>query len=355
MPADTLSYKDSGVDIDSGHALVQAIKPLANTTVRTGATIELGGFSALFDLLAAGYRDPILVATTDGVGTKLKVAIAADNPDTVGIDLVAMSVNDLVVQGAEPLFFLDYFATGRLNVAVATRIVAGIARGCREAGCALIGGETAEMPGMYGGNDYDLAGFAVGAVERGALLTGESVVPGDVVLGLASSGLHANGYALVRRIITDQKLSYADPAPFASGITLSEALLVPTYIYVRPCLALVRAGFAKALVHITGGGLVDNIPRVIPSTCAIMLDAATWSAPPIFRWLATVGGVTWSEMARTFNCGIGMIAVVSVANVEHALLLLAEIGVCSFPIGVVVASHAGPAVTIVSMETVWDN
>lgn len=355
MSTDTLNYKDSGVDIDSAHALIQAIKPLASTTIRTGATIRLGGFNALFDPLAAGYRDPMLVATTDGVGTKLKVAIAADNPDTVGVDLVAMSVNDLVVQGAEPLFFLDYFATGHLDVMVATRIVAGIAKGCREAGCALIGGETAEMPGMYSGSDYDLAGFAVGAVERGALLTGESVVPGDVVLGLASSGLHANGYTLVRRIVTDQKLSYTDPAPFASDITLSEALLTPTYIYVRPCLALVRAGFAKALAHITGGGLVDNIPRAIPSTCAIVLDATTWSAPPIFRWLATVGGVTWPEMARTFNCGIGMIAVVSVANVERSLILLAEMGAQSFPIGVVIASHTGSAVTIVGMETVWDN
>lgn len=349
-----LSYRKAGVNIDSGNALVQAIKPFAEGTGRTGATIRLGGFGSLFDLKAAGYRDPILVATADGVGTKVKIAATADSPNTVGIDLVAMSVNDLVVQGAEPLFFLDYFATSRLDVTVATQVVAGIAAGCREAGCALIGGETAEMPGMYAEGEYDLAGFAVGAVERDALITGESVVPGDLVLGLASSGVHANGYSLVRHIIAAQELSCADPAPFVSSSTLGEALLVPTRIYVKPCLALVRAGLARALAHITGGGLFENIPRVIPNSCAVTLDATAWSLPPIFRWLATVGCIAPSEMARVFNCGIGMVAIVPAARAGRALALLAENGTPSFPIGVVVTRNEGKAaVTISGMETAW--
>lgn len=353
-PSRGLNYREVGVDIDGGNAIVQAIGPLAKGTERPGAAVRLGGFGALFDLKAAGYRDPILVATTDGIGTKVKIAIITSNPDTVGIDLVAMSVNDLVVQGAEPLFFLDYFATARLDVTVVTRVVAGIAAGCREASCALIGGETAEMPGLYAKGDYDLAGFAVGAVERDALVTGESVVPGDVVLGLISSGVHANGYSLVRHIIAAQGLSYSDPAPFLSGSTLGEALLVPTRIYVKPCLALVRAGLARALAHITGGGLLENIPRVIPNSCAVALDATAWSLPSVFRWLTAVGHIVPSEMARVFNCGIGMVAIVPAAKVERALALLSASGMPSLPIGVVVARRESEAVvTIASMETAW--
>lgn len=352
----TLTYRDAGVNIDSGNKLVQNIKWLAGTTARAGAVINLGGFSAIFDPLAAGYRDPILVATTDGVGTKLKVAIAAGNPDTVGIDLVAMSVNDLVVLGAEPLFFLDYFATGCLNIAMAGRVIAGIAKGCKEAGCALIGGETAEMPDMYSGDDYNLAGFAVGAVERGRMLDGRSVIPGDVILGLVSSGLHANGYSLVRRIIADQQLSYTDQAPFSPGVILSEILLRPTYLYVKPCLALVKAGLAKALAHITGGGLVENIPRVIPDTCSVELDATTWPIPPVFHWLAKVGNVALPEMVRTFNCGIGMIAIIAPANIEYAVHLLSNMDVRSFVIGSIVNCCSGKsAVTISNMDIAWNS
>ena len=272
------AYKDAGVDIDAGAALVDAIKPLAKATARVGADAGLGGFGALFDLKAAGYKDPVLVASTDGVGTKLKIAISAGKHDTIGIDLVAMSVNDLVVQGAEPLFFLDYFATGKLDVATGRDIVAGIAEGCRQAGCALIGGETAEMPGMYAGKDYDLAGFAVGAAERGQILTGEDVAAGDVILGLASSGVHSNGYSLVRRIVEKADLSYEDDAPFQPGTKLGAALLTPTRIYVKPVLTAVRAGTVKALAHITGGGLTDNIPRVLPEGLGVALDADRMAA-----------------------------------------------------------------------------
>ncbi|HLY58908.1 MAG TPA: phosphoribosylformylglycinamidine cyclo-ligase, partial [Stellaceae bacterium] len=280
------SYRDAGVDIDAGAALVEAIKPLAKATRRPGSDAGLGGFGALFDLKAAGFSDPLLVATTDGVGTKLKVAIDSGIHDTVGIDLVAMCVNDLVVQGAEPLFFLDYYATGRLEVEAGRRIIAGIAAACREVGCALIGGETAEMPGMYAGGDYDLAGFAVGAVERGQALTGADVAEGDVVLGLASSGLHSNGFSLVRKVVRDAGLAYGDRAPFARESSLGEALLTPTRLYVRSCLAALRAGGLRALAHITGGGLVENIPRVLPDGLAARLDAASWTLPPVFRWLA---------------------------------------------------------------------
>ncbi|MEO5372998.1 MAG: phosphoribosylformylglycinamidine cyclo-ligase [Alphaproteobacteria bacterium] len=353
-PGRGLSYRDAGVDIDAGNALVEAIKPLARATARPGTSAGLGGFGALFDLKAAGYADPVLVSTTDGVGTKLKVAIAAGRHGTVGIDLVAMSVNDLVVQGAEPLFFLDYFATGRLEVAVAAEVVAGIAEGCRRAGCALVGGETAEMPGMYADGDYDLAGFAVGAAERGRLLTGESVAPGDVVLGLLSSGIHSNGYSLVRRIVADRGLSWDDPAPFDPTRRLGEALLEPTRIYVRGCLALVRAGLVKALAHITGGGLVENIPRVIPPTAGVALDARAWSLPPVFRWLAEAGGVTAPEMARTFNCGIGMVAVVAAGDADAARRLLEEAGETVVPIGVIVPRAADtPPVTIAGLEAAW--
>jgi phosphoribosylformylglycinamidine cyclo-ligase len=316
------SYRDAGVDIDAGNALVEAIKPLAKATARTGSTALLGGFGAVFDPKAAGFRDPLLVATTDGVGTKLKVAIDSGRHDTVGIDLVAMCVNDLVVQGAEPLFFLDYFATGKLDVTAARQIVAGIAAACRAVNCALIGGETAEMPGLYAKGDYDLAGFAVGAVERDQVLTGADVAEGDIILGLASTGLHSNGYSLVRHVVAQAGLDYAGPAPFAQDLSLGEALLVPTRLYVRSCLAAVRAGTVKALAHITGGGLVENIPRVLPDGLAAELDASTWPLPPVFRWLHSQGNIAAAELARTFNCGIGMIAVTSPRTADAAIAAL---------------------------------
>jgi phosphoribosylformylglycinamidine cyclo-ligase len=299
-------------------------------------------------------RDPLLVATTDGVGTKLKVAIEAGKHDTVGIDLVAMCVNDLVVQGAEPLFFLDYFATGKLDVAAARTVIAGIAQGCTEAGCALIGGETAEMPGMYATGDYDLAGFAVGAVEREALITGRDVAEGDVVLGLASSGVHSNGYSLVRRVVADSRLAWSAPAPFASGATLAEALLTPTRIYVRSGLALARAGLAKSMAHITGGGLVENIPRVIPDTMTVEIDAQRWKLPPVFAWLAKQGGITGAEMSRVFNCGIGMVAVVDRGAAERASGLLESAGETVYRIGQVVGRRVGmPGCVVAGAERAW--
>jgi phosphoribosylformylglycinamidine cyclo-ligase len=337
------SYRDAGVDIDAGNALVEAIKPLAKATSRAGAAALLGGFGAVFDPKAAGFRDPLLVATTDGVGTKLKIAIESGRHDSVGIDLVAMCVNDLVVQGAEPLFFLDYFATGKLDVEAGRQIVAGIAAACRDVNCALIGGETAEMPGMYADGDYDLAGFAVGAVERDQLLTGATVAEGDIVLGLASSGVHSNGFSLVRRIVASSGLGYADPAPFAPGASLGEALLTPTRLYVRSCLAAVRAGTVKALAHITGGGLLENIPRVLPGGLAAELDASSWVLPPVFRWLKAQGGIAPAEMARTYNCGIGMIAVASPANAEAALRTLEAHGETVQRIGRIVRRADGEA------------
>jgi phosphoribosylformylglycinamidine cyclo-ligase len=299
------------VDIDAGNALVEAIKPLAKATARKGSDAGLGGFGAFFDLKAAGYKDPILVATTDGVGTKLKIAIEANRHGTIGIDLVAMCVNDLVVQGAEPLLFLDYFATGKLDVESGRQIVAGISDGCLQAGCALVGGETAEMPGMYAKGDYDLAGFAVGAVERGQQITGSDVKAGDVVLGLGSSGVHSNGYSLVRKVVSVADLEYSAKAPFDPSKTLGEALLAPTRIYVKSCLAAIRAGGVKALAHITGGGLLENIPRVLPKDLACEIDASSWQQPPVFAWLRKTAGIDHQEMARTFNCGIGMVMVVA--------------------------------------------
>nr|WP_318658535.1 phosphoribosylformylglycinamidine cyclo-ligase [Indioceanicola profundi] len=341
---DTLSsysYKDAGVDIDAGNALVEAIKPLAKSTARTGSDAGLGGFGALFDLRAAGFQDPLLVSTTDGVGTKLKVAIEAGKHDTVGIDLVAMCVNDLVVQGAEPLLFLDYFATGKLDVAAGRAIVSGIAEGCRQAGCALVGGETAEMPGMYAEGDYDLAGFSVGAVERSRVLTGVGVAEGDVVLGLASSGVHSNGYSLVRKLVEVSGLTYGDQCPWDSGRTLGEALLTPTRIYVKPVLAAVKAGTVKALAHITGGGLIENIPRVLPDGTGVELDAAAWTLPPVFRWLMRTGDIAPHEMARTFNCGIGMVVVCPADRAEEAAKILADSGETVTRIGKVAASADG--------------
>ncbi len=354
-PKTTGAYKAAGVDIDAGAALVRAIAPLARASARSGTTAALGGFGALFDPKAAGFVDPILVATTDGVGTKLKIAIATGRHDTIGVDLVAMSVNDLVVQGAEPLFFLDYFATGRLDVDIAQRVVAGIAEGCRIAGCALIGGETAEMPGLYADGDYDLAGFGVGAVERGRALDGSTIRPDDIVIGLPSSGVHSNGYSLVRKLVGLSGVGWADPAPFDPAPlqlrrTLGEALLTPTTIYVQPCLALVRAGLAKGFAHITGGGLTDNIPRVLPEGLGVRLDAAAWTLPPVFGWLAHLGDLAPDDMARTFNCGIGMIAVVAPDRAADALALLEGWGAA--PIGVVTGDGAGEVV-IAGRETVW--
>jgi phosphoribosylformylglycinamidine cyclo-ligase len=332
-----LTYAEAGVDIDAGNAMVEKIKPLVRSTRRPGANGEIGGFGGLFDLKAAGFSDPVLVAANDGVGTKLKIAIDAGIHDTVGIDLVAMCVNDLVVQGAEPLFFLDYFATGKLDPDQGAAIVSGIAEGCRQAGCALIGGETAEMPGMYQGNDYDLAGFAVGAAERGQLLPTDDIVEGDVLLGLASSGVHSNGFSLVRRIVEQSGLGWDDPAPFARDKTLGAALLEPTRIYVKPVLQAIRNTHGiKALAHITGGGFPENIPRVLPKDFAAELDLEAIEVPAVFSWLARTGGVAPAEMMRTFNCGIGMIMVVSSGQAAQVAAVLQEAGEMVEPIGRIV-------------------
>ena len=338
-----LSYRNAGVDIEAGSALVEAIKPAAKSTDRPGVVGGLGGFGGLFDLKACGYRDPLLVAATDGVGTKLKLAIDSGRHDTVGIDLVAMCVNDLVVQGAEPLFFLDYYATGRVEPAQGAAIVQGIAEGCRQAGCALIGGETAEMPGLYRGGDYDLAGFAVGAVERDKLLDGQGVAPGDVILGLASNGLHSNGFSLVRKIVERSGLALTAPAPFAPEQSLGTALLAPTRIYVRACLAALEAGNLKALAHITGGGLPENLPRVLPSDCAAEIDLAAWPRPPVFAWLAEVGRLSQEELLKTFNCGVGMVAVVTEAQAEALTETFRGEGEQAFVIGRVVERGEAPA------------
>jgi phosphoribosylformylglycinamidine cyclo-ligase len=332
-----LTYAQAGVDIDAGNELVERIKPLVRATRRPGADGEIGGFGGLFDLKAAGFSDPILVAANDGVGTKLKIAIDSGRHSTIGIDLVAMCVNDIVVQGAEPLFFLDYFATGKLDPDQGTAIVAGIAEGCRLAGCALIGGETAEMPGMYHGNDYDLAGFAVGAAERGQLLPTDDIVEGDVILGLASSGLHSNGYSLTRKIVELSGLKWSDPAPFADELTLGEALLEPTRIYVKPLLKAIRGTHGiKALAHITGGGFPDNIPRVLPKDFSAELDLDSIDVPAVFSWLAKTGGVAPDEMMRTFNCGVGMIAVVAAGQAAQVAAVLQEAGETVSPVGRIV-------------------
>ena len=338
-----LTYRDAGVDIDAGNALVDRIKPLVKATRRIGADADIGGFGGLFDLAACKFRDPVLVAANDGVGTKLAVAIEAGIHGFVGIDLVAMSVNDLVVQGAEPLFFLDYFATGRLSVDTATEVVAGIAEGCKMAGCALIGGETAEMPGMYKDGDYDLAGFAVGAVERGDILPRDTVRAGDVILGIASSGVHSNGFSLVRKIVERSELSYADPSPFSEGETLGAALTVPTRIYVKPVLAAQKETNAiKALAHITGGGFVDNIPRVLPPGLSARIDLSAVNVPKVFGWLAKVGGLNQAELVRTFNCGIGMIAVVAPEDADRVIAALSASGEIVVRFGEMVADPEGP-------------
>lgn len=328
-----ITYRDSGVDIDAGNALVDAIKPLARSTRRPGADADLGGFGGLFDLKRAGFKDPILVSANDGVGTKLKIAIDTGRHATIGIDLVAMCVNDLVVAGAEPLFFLDYFACGKLDVGTAKDVIGGIADGCRQAGAALVGGETAEMPGMYQSEDYDLAGFSVGAVERGEILPRPDVAAGDVLIGLPSSGVHSNGYSLVRRLVAEAKLEWDAPAPWQADLTVAEALLAPTRIYVKPLLAAIRAtggsgpkGAIKALSHVTGGGLSENLPRVLPKNVAARIDLSSFEPPAVFGWLAETGLLDDAEMLRTFNCGIGMVIVAGKARADDVLKALRDAG-----------------------------
>ena len=341
MTQKPLTYADAGVSIAAGNALVKAIAPLARSTARPGANAELGGFGGFFDLKAAGYDDPLLVAANDGVGTKLKLAIDAGKHDGVGIDLVAMCANDLVVQGAEPLFFLDYYATAKLDNEVAAAVVASIAEGCRQAGCALIGGETAEMPGMYSAGDYDLAGFCVGAVDRAKVLTGNRVAPGDVILGLASSGVHSNGFSLVRRLIDVNGWELDRPAPFNQEELLGDALLEPTRIYVKSLLPLVRDGKIGALAHITGGGLLENIPRVMPDNCHAMVNSDNWALPPLFSFLQAGGAIEPAELARTFNCGIGMVAVVRESDVSEVRERLEEAGEAVHRIGLIEAGESG--------------
>ncbi|WP_174297895.1 phosphoribosylformylglycinamidine cyclo-ligase [Sphingomonas bacterium] len=339
------TYADAGVSIAAGNALVRAIAPLARATRRPGADAELGGFGGVFDPRAAGYADPLLVAANDGVGTKLRLAVEHDRHDGVGIDLVAMCANDLLVQGAEPLFFLDYYASGRLDEEVATRVVAGIADGCRQAGCALIGGETAEMPGMYAGSDYDLAGFCVGAVERDRLLTGAAIRPGDVLLGLASSGVHSNGFSLVRRLAADRGWRMERPALFDPDVLLIDALMAPTRIYVAALLPLLKAGRIRGLAHVTGGGLLENVPRVLPEGCRAAIDAGAWTQPRLMAFLQAQGRIEPEEMARTFNCGIGMVAVVAPDEADAVAAALASAGETALRIGDVRAGPRGCTVT----------
>jgi phosphoribosylformylglycinamidine cyclo-ligase len=334
-----LTYAQAGVDIDAGNRMVELIKPLVRATARPGADAEIGGFGGLFDLKRAGFKDPVLVAATDGVGTKLVIAIETQRHDTIGIDLVAMSVNDLVVQGAEPLFFLDYFACGTLAPDAGAAIVAGVARACKESGCALIGGETAEMPGLYKAGDYDLGGFAVGAVERGEILPRNDIAEGDVVLGLASSGLHSNGFSLARKIVERSGLKWNAAAPFAPAQSLGEAMLTPTRLYVRSCLAAIRETKAvKGLAHITGGGFTENIPRALPKNLGVTIDLAKVPVPPIFQWLAKTGNVAELEMLRTFNCGIGMVAIVAADKADQVASVFARDGETVIRMGDVIAA-----------------
>jgi phosphoribosylformylglycinamidine cyclo-ligase len=340
-----LTYAQAGVDIDAGNRMVELIKPLVRATARPGADAEIGGFGGLFDLKRCGFTDPVLVAANDGVGTKVKIAIETGRHDTIGIDLVAMSVNDLVVQGAEPLFFLDYYACGKLEPEVGAAVVAGISIGCREAGCALIGGETAEMPGLYSGDDYDLAGFAVGAAERSALLPRPDIAAGDAIIGLASSGVHSNGFSLVRKVVEKSGLAWTAPAPFAPGETLGDAILTPTRIYVKSCLAAIRGTNAvKGLAHITGGGFPDNIPRVLPKGLGARIDLTKVPVKPVFKWLADVGNIAQNEMLRTFNCGIGMIVVTARQNAEAVMSAFAQAGETAIRIGEVTPAPDEPRV-----------
>jgi phosphoribosylformylglycinamidine cyclo-ligase len=342
-PTDSLSYRDAGVDIDAGEALVERIKPFAQRTMRPEVLAGIGGFGALVEL-PKRYRNPVLVSGTDGVGTKLKLAFMLGRHDTIGIDLVAMSVNDVLVQGAEPLFFLDYFACGKLDVGVAAEVIEGIARGCEQAGCALIGGETAEMPGMYPAGEYDLAGFCVGVVEKDRAIDGRGIVAGDVVLGLASSGAHSNGYSLVRRILERAR---PDLAADFHGRPLADVLLEPTRIYVKPVLRLLAEVQVRGLAHITGGGLVENVPRCLPDGVCAVLERSAWPLPPLFRWLQEQGGVADGEMHRVFNCGIGMVVVVASADADRATTLLRSAGETVYRIGVIAPRPAGGAATVV--------
>jgi phosphoribosylformylglycinamidine cyclo-ligase len=343
MTKPPLTYAAAGVDIAAGDALVERIKPLAKATARRGTTVALGGFGALFDLKAEGFADPILVASNDGVGTKVKIAIETGRHDTIGIDLVAMCANDVVVQGAEPLFFLDYFATGKLDNGVAASVIQGIAEGCRQAGCALIGGETAEMPGLYAAGDYDLAGFCVGAAERGSLLPRDAILPGDVVLGVASTGIHSNGFSLVRKLVAASGLGYEAPAPFAPEHSLGEALLTPTAMYVKAALAAHKAGQVKAFAHITGGGLGGNLVRVLPGEVEAVIDLSSWQMPPVFAWLQSQAGIEAAEMLKTFNCGIGFTAVSSAEAAASVTAAFEDHGFPCFPIGVIRPSSDGVA------------
>ena len=349
--SESYTYARAGVSIAAGNALVKAIAPLARSTARPGADAALGGFGGFFDLAAAGYRDPLLVAANDGVGTKLRLAIDHDRHEGVGIDLVAMCVNDLIVQGAEPLFFLDYFATGRLRNDVAERVVASIASGCREAGCALIGGETAEMPGMYAEGDYDLAGFCVGAVERGEELTGDGVQGGDIILGLASSGVHSNGFSLVRRLAADKGWRLDRPALFDPDVLLIDALLEPTRIYVRSLLPAVRGGAVKALAHITGGGLLENMPRVLPAGLHAAIDAGAWPQPRLMAFLQAQGNIEPGELARTFNCGVGMAVIVSEGDVKSVTQAMDNAGETAFVIGRIESGERG--CTVSGARGIW--
>ena len=351
MTGESYSYAKAGVSIAAGNALVNAIKPLVRATRRPGADAEIGGFGGFFDLKAAGYDDPLLVAANDGVGTKLKLAIDSGRHDTVGIDLVAMCVNDLIVQGAEPLFFLDYFATGKLDTGVAEQVIAGIAKGCQIAGCALIGGETAEMPGMYADGDYDLAGFSVGAVERAQALTGTKVAAGDVLLGLASSGVHSNGYSLVRRLATDKGWKLDRPALFDQDRLLIDVLMEPTRIYVKALLPLVRANKVSALAHITGGGLLENIPRVLPEGLHATVDADGWEQPRLMAFLQAQGAIEPAEMARTFNCGVGMVAAVRTEDVAEVTTALEAAGETVVTVGAIAGGSRG--CTVKGSQGTW--
>ena len=340
-----LTYAQAGVDIDAGNRMVELIKPLVRATARPGADAEIGGFGGLFDLKPLGFKDPVLVAANDGVGTKVKIAIDTGRHDTIGIDLVAMSVNDLVVQGAEPLFFLDYYACGKLEPEVGAAVVAGISVGCREAGCALIGGETAEMPGVYQGDDYDLAGFAVGAAERGDLLPRKDIAEGDAILGLASSGVHSNGYSLVRKVVEKSGLAWTAPAPFSPEQTLGDAIITPTRIYVKACLAALRGTKAvKGLAHITGGGFPDNIPRVLPKGLGARIDLSRVPVLPVFKWMAATGNIAQNEMLRTFNCGIGMIVIVAAQDADAVAASFTRAGESVVRIGEVIRAANEPRV-----------
>ncbi|HXD46466.1 MAG TPA: phosphoribosylformylglycinamidine cyclo-ligase [Pseudolabrys sp.] len=340
-----MTYAQAGVDIDAGNRMVDLIKPLVRATARPGADAEIGGFGGLFDLKRCGFKDPVLVAATDGVGTKVKIAIDTGRYETIGIDLVAMSVNDLVVQGAEPLFFLDYYACGRLEPETGAAVVAGIALGCKDAGCALIGGETAEMPGVYAGDDFDLAGFAVGAAERDGLLPRADIAEGDVILGLASSGVHSNGYSLVRKVVEKSGLPWDAPAPFAPEQTLGEAILTPTRIYVKSCLAAIRqTGAVKGLAHITGGGFPDNIPRVLPKGLGALIELGRVPVKPVFKWLAREGMIAQEELLRTFNCGIGMIVVTAATDAARVAQAFKSDGEDVVALGQVIRADGEPRV-----------